>query len=281
MIAVPDRRRAQDHHAGRLVDRQSVQLRHPDRRHAVHLGPGVARRQGQPADRRRRDHADEHDLRQRRGAAEGRRLQRWRDVVANRVYLTDVRDVRRDEQGVRAELPEESAGARDGDRRPARTDLQGRDHDDGGARARRKSITTPAADGTPGKPSATLSSAIKVGKRLYVSGLLGNNADNKGNVEAQTKETMARIERTLKAGGLRMDRPRRRRRLHHRRRQLPGDEQRLSPGDRARTSPPARRSRPVSSARKASSRSCSSRRSNQVYGLTGYGCGACKGRSAS
>jgi len=62
-------------------------------------------------------------------------------------------------------------------------------------------ITTPAADGTPGKPSATLSSAIKVGKRLYLSGLLGNNADNKGNAEAQTKETMARIERTLKAAG--------------------------------------------------------------------------------
>lgn len=62
-------------------------------------------------------------------------------------------------------------------------------------------ITTPAADGSPGKPSPTLSSAIKVGKRLYLSGLLGNNNDNKGNVEAQTKEAMARIERTLKAAG--------------------------------------------------------------------------------
>ena len=66
VIAVPDRRRAHDHHAGRLVDRQSLQLRHPDRRHAVHLGPGLARRQGQPAGRRRRDDADEDDLRQRR-----------------------------------------------------------------------------------------------------------------------------------------------------------------------------------------------------------------------
>jgi len=62
-------------------------------------------------------------------------------------------------------------------------------------------ITTPAADGTPGKPSPTLSSAIKVGRRLYLSGLLGNNADNKGNAEAQTKEAMTRIERTLKAAG--------------------------------------------------------------------------------
>jgi enamine deaminase RidA (YjgF/YER057c/UK114 family) len=65
----------------------------------------------------------------------------------------------------------------------------------------KEAITTPAADGSPGKPSQTLSSAIKVGKRLYVSGILGNNADNKGNVEAQTKEALARIERTLKAAG--------------------------------------------------------------------------------
>jgi len=62
-------------------------------------------------------------------------------------------------------------------------------------------ITTPAADGSPGKPSPTLSSAIKVGKRLYVSGITGNNADNKGNVEAQTTEAMTRIERTMKAAG--------------------------------------------------------------------------------
>ena len=123
-------------------------------------------------------------------------------------------------------------------------------------------FTTPAADGTPGKPSPTLSSAIKVGKRLYVSGILGNNADNKGNVEAQTKEALARIERTLKAAGFEWtdlvdavvyitDVE-----------QLPRDEQRLSPDAHARTSLPARRCEPASSARTASSRSCSSRRSS-------------------
>ncbi|MEP6783196.1 MAG: Rid family hydrolase [Acidobacteriota bacterium] len=65
----------------------------------------------------------------------------------------------------------------------------------------KEAFTTPAADGTPGRPSATLSAAIKVGKRLYVSGITGNNAENKGNVEAQTTETMARIARTMKAAG--------------------------------------------------------------------------------
>ena len=65
----------------------------------------------------------------------------------------------------------------------------------------KQAFTTPAADGTPGKPSPTLSSAIKVGNRLYVAGLLGNTADNKGNIEAQTKELLARVGRTLTAGG--------------------------------------------------------------------------------
>jgi 2-iminobutanoate/2-iminopropanoate deaminase len=59
-------------------------------------------------------------------------------------------------------------------------------------------FTTPAADGTP---SATLSSAVKVGNRLYVAGLLGNNAETKGNTELQTKELMARAERTMKLAG--------------------------------------------------------------------------------
>ena len=62
-------------------------------------------------------------------------------------------------------------------------------------------FTTPAADGTPGKPSPILSSAVKVGNRLYVAGLLGNNAETKGNTELQTREIMARAERTMKLAG--------------------------------------------------------------------------------
>lgn len=62
-------------------------------------------------------------------------------------------------------------------------------------------FTTPAADGTPGKPNPILSSAVKVGNRLYVSGILGNTPDNKGNMEAQTTEMLARIGRTLKHAG--------------------------------------------------------------------------------
>jgi reactive intermediate/imine deaminase len=67
--------------------------------------------------------------------------------------------------------------------------------------APKQAVTTPAADGTPGKPSPILSSAIKVGNRLYLSGMLGNTPATKGNMEAQTRETLARIGRTLQAAG--------------------------------------------------------------------------------
>jgi 2-iminobutanoate/2-iminopropanoate deaminase len=69
------------------------------------------------------------------------------------------------------------------------------------SRLPKRVFTTPNADGTPGRASAILSSAVNVGNRLYVSGILGNNADNKGNTEAQTVEIMARVGRTLKAAG--------------------------------------------------------------------------------
>lgn len=53
--------------------------------------------------------------------------------------------------------------------------------------------------GTPSNPN--LSPAILSGSRLYVSGMLGNNADNAGNMTAQTRETLARIGAVLQAGG--------------------------------------------------------------------------------
>jgi 2-iminobutanoate/2-iminopropanoate deaminase len=62
-------------------------------------------------------------------------------------------------------------------------------------------FTTPNADGKPGTKNPNLSSAIKAGNRLYVSGILGNTADNKGDIKAQTAESLVRIGRTLKAAG--------------------------------------------------------------------------------
>lgn len=67
--------------------------------------------------------------------------------------------------------------------------------------ANRSALTTPNADGTPGTKNANLSSAIRAGNRLYVAGILGNTAANKGDIKAQTAEVMTRIGRTLKAAG--------------------------------------------------------------------------------
>jgi enamine deaminase RidA (YjgF/YER057c/UK114 family) len=65
----------------------------------------------------------------------------------------------------------------------------------------RQAFTTPTADGKPGTANPNLSSAISVGNRLWVSGILGNTADNKGDITAQTRELLARVGRTLKAAG--------------------------------------------------------------------------------
>ena len=65
----------------------------------------------------------------------------------------------------------------------------------------RRAITTPNADGSAGTPNANLSSAIQVGNRLYVAGITGNTATNKGDVKAQAQEVLARVGRTLKAAG--------------------------------------------------------------------------------
>jgi 2-iminobutanoate/2-iminopropanoate deaminase len=62
-------------------------------------------------------------------------------------------------------------------------------------------FTTPTADGKPGTKNPNLSSAIKAGNRLYVAGILGNTAENKGDIKAQTAEALVRIGRTLKAAG--------------------------------------------------------------------------------
>lgn len=69
------------------------------------------------------------------------------------------------------------------------------------SRLPKQAFTTPQADGTPGRPSAILSSAIKAGNKLYVSGILGNTPATKGDTQAQTVEILNRVGRTLKAAG--------------------------------------------------------------------------------
>ena len=64
--------------------------------------------------------------------------------------------------------------------------------------AARQAIGTPP-EGIPITP------AIRSGKRLYLSGMLGNTPATAGDVAAQTRETLARIRTTLESAGAGLD----------------------------------------------------------------------------
>lgn len=61
--------------------------------------------------------------------------------------------------------------------------------------ARREAVS----DGRP--PNPNLSMAIRAGNTLYISGMLGSTPETKGDVAAQTRETLARIQQALGAAG--------------------------------------------------------------------------------
>ena len=126
------------------------------------------------------------------------------DVVASRVYITDQTNFQAMNAAYRTYFTAGSMPAR----ATVKTGLTSQDYvveitmvavKD----ASRKSVATPAADGTmpAANPNAVLSSAIHVGNRLYLSGITGNTPANNGDAKAQTTEALARIQRTLKAAG--------------------------------------------------------------------------------
>jgi enamine deaminase RidA (YjgF/YER057c/UK114 family) len=65
----------------------------------------------------------------------------------------------------------------------------------------REAINPPGADGKPARPSPNYSSGIRVGNRLYVAGMVGSTESNKGDMQAQTRESLNNIGRTIKAAG--------------------------------------------------------------------------------
>jgi reactive intermediate/imine deaminase len=65
----------------------------------------------------------------------------------------------------------------------------------------KEAVTMPNADGSPGQPNPNFSSAVRTGNRLYIAGMMGNTDANKGDIRGQTRETLSRIGRTLKAAG--------------------------------------------------------------------------------
>ena len=128
----------------------------------------------------------------------------YSDVVSSRVFITDVAKFQDMNAAYRPYFPASPPA-----RATVRAGLMGADYlveitmlavKD----ASRRAVTdaapaAPPAANAPAPPP--LSPAIRVGNRLYVSGMLGNTAETKANAKAQTAETLSRIGRTLKAGG--------------------------------------------------------------------------------
>jgi reactive intermediate/imine deaminase len=56
------------------------------------------------------------------------------------------------------------------------------------------------SDGRPANPN--LSAGVRAGNRVYLSGMLGNTAETKGDAAAQTRATLARIRSVLTVAGL-------------------------------------------------------------------------------
>jgi 2-iminobutanoate/2-iminopropanoate deaminase len=69
--------------------------------------------------------------------------------------------------------------------------------------AERAAVLTPNADGSPGRANPNLSSAIRVGPRLFLSGMLGVLPGNALDAASQTAETLNRLDRTMTAAGFR------------------------------------------------------------------------------
>jgi enamine deaminase RidA (YjgF/YER057c/UK114 family) len=121
-------------------------------------------------------------------------------VVTSRVYITDTADFQTMNQNYTPAFPKDP---------PARATvvagLPGPTYKVEmtmtAYRGPKQVFTAPGPDGSPGKPNPTLSNAIKVGNRLYISGILGNTPENKGDMTAQTKAILERVGRTLTAAG--------------------------------------------------------------------------------
>lgn len=117
------------------------------------------------------------------------------NVVSSRVYLPDVAHFQEMNAAYRQYFPAAP---------PARATVQaalaGRDYSVEITLVASSAKKEVIGDGRP--PNPNLSAGIRAGSRVYLSGMLGNTPETKGNAGAQTRETLARIRTTLAAAGL-------------------------------------------------------------------------------
>jgi reactive intermediate/imine deaminase len=117
------------------------------------------------------------------------------NVVSSRVYLPDTADFQAMNAAYRQYFPSAP---------PARATVQaalaGADYVVEITLVASSAAKEAVSDGRPANPN--LSAAVRAGSRVYLSGMLGNTPETKGDPGAQTKETLARIKNTLAAAGL-------------------------------------------------------------------------------
>jgi len=125
----------------------------------------------------------------------------YADVVSSRVFITDVANFQAMNEVYRSYWTKDPPA-----RATVRAGLMGAQYLVEIAltavrSTERQAFVTPNADGSPGRPNPNLSSAIRVGNRLFLSGMLGTAEGNETDMKQQTREAFARIGRTLKAAG--------------------------------------------------------------------------------
>jgi enamine deaminase RidA (YjgF/YER057c/UK114 family) len=122
------------------------------------------------------------------------------DVAAARVYITDTAQFQNMNSSYRAYFPKDPPA-----RATVRTGLTSPDAlveiALTAVKGARGAVHPPNPDGSLAQPNPNLSPAIRVGNRLFLSGMLGNEPGNKGDAGAQTTVVLSRIARTLMAAG--------------------------------------------------------------------------------
>ncbi len=112
------------------------------------------------------------------------------NIVSARVYLPDAADFQEMNQVYRAFFKSDPPA-----RATVKADLAGPDY------AVEMTFIASSAPRGAITPAANLSAAIKSGNRLYVSGMLGHTPETTKDPAAQTRETLARIGRTMEFAG--------------------------------------------------------------------------------
>jgi reactive intermediate/imine deaminase len=123
------------------------------------------------------------------------------DVVASRIFLTDGALFERMNAAYRSRFPSDPPARATVITPLVSADFQIEITMVAARGTGRSAVLTPNADGSPGRPNPNLSSAIRVGPRLFLSGMLGVTAGSTSDAGAQTAETLNRLERTMTAAG--------------------------------------------------------------------------------